>query len=103
MDMQYYPNSECYYAVNIKHDNQQQEGMLGRWGMVRNNSYTLQIDNINGAGTSYIPDPTDPDVGPGNPDPSDPKPNDGESKAYIAVTITVTTGPLGHKGSICNV
>ncbi|MFR4344708.1 MULTISPECIES: Mfa1 family fimbria major subunit [Alistipes] len=89
MDMQYYPNSECYYAVNIKHDNQQQEGMLGRWGVVRNNSYTLQIDNINGAGTSYIPDPTDPDVGPGNPDPSDPKPNDGESKAYIAVTITV--------------
>ena len=89
LDVQYYPNSECYYSVTIKHDDGVQKGQLGRWGLVRNNAYTIQVNKLSGAGTSYIPDPTDPDIGPDNPDPENPEDNDGESLAYIAVSITI--------------
>jgi hypothetical protein len=81
--IQYFQNSNCWYAVNIMNDYRVASGELGRWGVVRNSYYTINISTINEAGTPYIPDgPDDPD----EPDtPDTPDDNDG----YLAVDITV--------------
>lgn len=87
--VQYYQNGLNYYDVFIQHDDAIEIGHLGRWGMVRNNSYTLNINSILAAGLPYIPDPNDPAiVDPNNPDPEDPEPAD-ELDAYIEATIVV--------------
>lgn len=95
--IEYYQHSNCYYDVNIKHDNRVAPKTLGRWGMVRNNWYTLTVNKISSAGKSYIPDPTDPDItDPTNPDPTNPTPDD--DSAFIAVTITVNNWTTWSQG-----
>ncbi|MFR9650633.1 MAG: Mfa1 family fimbria major subunit [Rikenellaceae bacterium] len=85
----YYQNAINYYDIFIQHDANQPVGHLGRWGMVRNNSYTMNITGIMQEGLPYIPDPTDPAiVDPENQDPTNPEPAD-EPDAYISVTISV--------------
>lgn len=87
--IEYFQKSVCYYDVNLKHDNRVEAKLLGRWGVVRNNAYTLNITKISQPGKPYIPDPTDPDItDPENPDPDQPTPDD-ETSAYISVEITV--------------
>ena len=87
--VEYFQKGVCYYDVNIKHDNRQQEFGLARWGVVRNNWYTLSVSKITKAGKPYIPDPTDPDItDPENPDPDDPTPDD-EHSAYISVEVSI--------------
>lgn len=87
--IEYFQKSVCYYDVNLKHDNRVEAKLLGRWGVVRNNAYTLNITKISQPGKPYIPDPTDPDItDPENPDPDKPDLND-ETSAYISVEITV--------------
>lgn len=87
--IEYFQKSVCYYDVNLKHDNRVQSKLLGRWGVVRNNAYTLTITKISQPGKPYIPDPTDPDIeDPENPDPDQPEPDD-ETSAYISVSISV--------------
>lgn len=87
--IEYFQKSVCYYDVNLKHDNRVQAKLLGRWGVVRNNAYTLNITKISQPGKPYIPDPTDPDItDPENPDPDKPTPDD-KTSAYISVEITV--------------
>ena len=87
--VEYFQKGVCYYDVNIKHDNRQQEFGLARWGVVRNNWYTLSVSKITKPGKPYIPDPTDPDItDPENPDPEDPTPDD-EHSAYISVEVTI--------------
>jgi len=87
--IEYFQKSVCYYDVNLKHDNRVEAKLLGRWGVVRNNAYTLNITKISQPGKPYIPDPTDPDItDPENPDPNQPTPDD-ETSAYISVEITV--------------
>lgn len=87
--IEYFQESVCYYDVNLKHDNRVEAFLLGRWGVVRNNAYTVTINKISQPGLPYIPDPTDPDiVDPSNPDPEKPTPDDKES-AFISVSITV--------------
>lgn len=87
--IEYFQKSVCYYNVNLNHDNRVVGFGLGRWGVVRNNSYTLTVDKISQAGSPYIPNPTDPDItDPSNPDPNNPGDNDTQS-AFIAVTITM--------------
>lgn len=87
--VEYFQKSVCYYDVNLMHDYNVQAKLLGRWGVVRNNFYTLNITKITKAGKPYIPDPTDPDItDPENPDPTDPDPDD-ETSAYLSVIIEV--------------
>ena len=81
--IEYFPKSYNYYYVNIKHDYRVSEMALGRWGVVRNNWYTLRVNSITGNGYPFIPDPTDPDT----PDPDPNTPDD--EYGYIAVDITV--------------
>ena len=87
--VQYYQKSICYYDLFIQHDGSKDVGTDDRWGMVRNNSYTLTINSIKKPGLPYIPDPTDPEiVDPTNPDPTDPEKPD-VTDAYIEAVISV--------------
>lgn len=87
--VQYYQGGVNYYDIFIQHDDAEAVGELGRWGMVRNNSYELTIASIKGHGYPYIPDPTDPDIkDPQNPDPKDPEPAD-QVNAFIEAYINV--------------
>lgn len=60
---------------------------LGKYGVVRNNHYTINFKEIKAPGLPFIPDPTDPDIiDKGNPDVND---KDEDSNAYISVTISI--------------
>lgn len=96
--IEYFQRSVCYYDINIKHDNRLAAKELGRWGMVRNNWYTLAVNKISKPGKPYIPDPTDPDItDPTNPDPVNPTPDD-QDKAFISVSITVNNWTTWAQG-----
>ena len=61
--VRYYHESVCYYDVLIRHDQNVTEKMaLGRYGVVRNNWYHLELQSVSGPGTPWIPDPSDPMV-----------------------------------------
>ncbi|MFR9533484.1 MAG: Mfa1 family fimbria major subunit [Rikenellaceae bacterium] len=97
--LQYYQNAINYYDIFIQHDDSQDIGHAGRWGMVRNNSYTMDITGISGEGLPYIPDPTDPEiVDPENQDPSDPEPAD-KLNAFITVSISVNPWVMWYQSS----
>ena len=82
--MRYYHESVCYYDVLIRHDQNVTEKMaLGRYGVVRNNWYHLELQSVSGPGTPWIPDPSDPD------NPTPPGTDDDEADAYISVKITI--------------
>ena len=84
--VRYYHESVCYYDVLIRHDQSVIEKMaLGRYGVVRNNWYHLDLQSVSGPGTPWIPDPSDPD--PDNPTPPDT--DDDEADAYLSVKITI--------------
>ena len=86
--VQYYQKSINYYDVFIQHD-KDAVGSDSKWGMVRNNSYNLNIKSIKKPGLPYIPDPTDPAIiDPENPNPVVPEVPD-PLDAYITATITV--------------
>lgn len=88
-EIEFYPKSVCYYTIPIKHDNRVEPFGLGRWGVVRNNSYKINITRITKPGLPYIPDPTDPTIkDPANPDPENPTPND-EILSGIEAEITI--------------
>lgn len=82
--VRYYHESVCYYDVLIRHDQSVTEKMaLGRYGVVRNNWYHLELQSVSGPGTPWIPDPSDPD------NPTPPGTDDDEADAYISVKITI--------------
>lgn len=84
--VRYYHSSVCYYDVLIRHDQAITTKMaLGRYGVVRNNWYHLELQSVSGPGTPWIPDPSDPD--PTNPTPPDT--DDDEADAYLSVQITI--------------
>lgn len=83
----YFQKSVCFYYVDINHDKDLPGFTLGRWGIVRNNSYMINITKISQPGLPYAPDPTDPNItDPENPDPNNP--SDSQS-AFISVEITI--------------
>lgn len=92
-DIEYYQKGLCYYPILIRHDSAITTPMaLGRWGVVRNNWYTITIKSITEPGTPWVETPgiDDPLTG----DPTDPNIADIENadditKSYIAVTIDV--------------
>ena len=84
--VRYYHESVCYYDVLIRHDQNITTKMaLGRYGVVRNNWYNIELNSVSGPGTPWIPDPSDPD--PTNP--TDPDTDDDEADAYLSVQITI--------------
>lgn len=84
--VRYYHASVCYYDVLIRHDQNITTKMaLGRYGVVRNNWYNIELNSVSGPGTPWIPDPSDPD--PTNPTPPDT--DDDEADAYLSVKITI--------------
>ena len=92
--VRYYHESVCYYDVLIRHDkNVEQKMALGRWGVVRNNWYSISLQSVTGPGTPWIPDPSDPDpTDPTKPDPENPTGpdiDDDENDAYLSVKITI--------------
>ena len=60
----WYPKSLNYYYYEIRHDNAADSYMeYGKYGVVRNNYYTLTLTKVNGNGTPWYPGggPEDPD------------------------------------------
>ena len=88
--LRYYKGGVCYYPVPLNHDaTVPAPNTLGRWGVVRNNSYNITVSTIMNPGLPFIPDPTDPDIiDPINPDPIVPETPD-EVEANITVSITM--------------
>lgn len=65
---------------------------LGRYGMVRNNWYDIQLGDIIGVGSPVIPriDPGNPNPDPDDPTPEDPDhPDDSKEDAYIKARINI--------------
>lgn len=106
-----YKNGESYYFVRIKHFGDdltpwhvsesvmpssatgiypaganQDNNYLGRYGVLRNNWYNIQITGVKGLGFSEVPDVT--------PDPDD------ELESYIAVRINVLSWAKRTQGAI---
>ncbi len=97
--LQYFQNAVNYYDIFIQHDDAQSVGHMGRWGMVRNNAYTMDVTGIKREGLPYIPDPTDTEiVDPENPDPENPEPAD-KLNAHIAFTISLNPWVLWEQSS----
>lgn len=93
--VRYYHASVCYYDVLIRHDQNVTTKMaLGRYGVVRNNWYHLELQSVSGPGTPWIPDPSDPD--PNNPTPPDT--DDDEADAYLSVEITINPWTFWTQG-----
>lgn len=85
-----YKDGTTYYGIRIQHfgdtytalatqgvadaSEYNEETHLGRYGVVRNNWYEINIASISGPGRPTPPDPTDPED-PDNPDPDDPEEN----------------------------
>lgn len=97
----YYKNNEVYYVVRLRHFNDTEtdienyegewepgdtyptnaeKNFLGRYGLVRNNSYLLTIDGITGLGSPIIPD-----IKPGDPDDED----EDDGSRYINCSINI--------------
>lgn len=91
--VRYYHQSVCYYDVLIRHDQNVTDKMaLGKYGVVRNNWYGLQINSVSNPGTPWIPDPTDPE------DPTKPDTPDDEDDFYLSVKITVNPWTYWSQG-----
>ena len=95
----YYKNGECYYVVLIRHFDNNEAGLgdkqitlvtdyteaqLGRYGVVRNNIYNVNISGVTKMGYPQIPDPTDPQ----DPDIPPTEPNDSK-ELYLKCEINV--------------
>lgn len=77
-NLKFYHNGENYYATYIRHfDNMKQPMKMayGRYGVLRNHVYKVQVTKITGAGTPIPPPPTD-------------EPND-KDETFIKVKVTV--------------
>lgn len=84
--VRWYQNGLCYYYYEIRHDNRKAAGEMefGKYGVVRNNWYSLTLGAVTGPGTPWFPDPNNP--GDGDPDPKDPL---DKAAGYLGVTVNV--------------
>lgn len=93
LGVEYFKEGTCYYSILIRHDDAVTGTMeLGKYGVVRNNWYTLTINTVKQPGTPWIPDPTNPV------DPTDPGDDNDEAEAYLAVGITVNPWTTWSQG-----
>lgn len=75
--LRWYQGGLCYYFYVLRHDNtaNMPAMALGKYGVVRNNWYDLNLTKVNGAGTPWYPTP-----GPGPID---------ELNGYLGITVNV--------------
>lgn len=93
LGVEYFKEGTCYYSILIRHDDAVTGTMeLGKYGVVRNNWYTLTINTVKQPGTPWIPDPTNPI------DPTDPGEDNDEAEAFLAVGITVNAWTTWSQG-----
>lgn len=91
--VEYFQEGVCYYNILIRHDDAITGTMAhGKYGVVRNNWYTLTINSVKQPGTPWIPDTTDPT------DPEKPGENDDDAEAYLSVNITVNPWTTWSQG-----
>lgn len=89
-EIEYFHEGLCYYKIMIRHDQDNNQLMsLGRYGVVRNNWYNLNVKSINEPGLPYPKDPVlvlNPD---GSEDITDLDNTDDDAQNYISVDIQV--------------
>ena len=91
--VEYFQKGVCYYNILIRHDDEITEWMAhGKYGVVRNNWYTLTINSVKQPGTPWIPDKTDPTK------PTNPGEDDDDKEAYLSVNITVNPWTTWSQG-----
>lgn len=91
--VEYFKKGVCYYNILIRHDSNITGNMaLGKYGVVRNNWYTITINSVSQPGSPWLPDNTDPT------DPKEPGEDDDPKDAYLAVTITVNPWTTWSQG-----
>ena len=91
--VEYFKKGVCYYNILIRHDDAITGTMaLGKYGVVRNNWYTLTINSVKQPGTPWIPEKTDPT------DPEKPGENNDDAEAYLSVNITVNPWTTWSQG-----
>lgn len=83
--IRWYQKGLCYYYYMIRHDNTLNDEMVfGKYGVVRNNWYSLTLNSVGGPGSPWYPEANNP--GPGDPDPKDPI---DEAAGYLGITVSV--------------
>lgn len=83
--IRWYQGGLNYWYYEIRHDNESTTSMsFGKYGVVRNNWYSLVLGSVDGAGTPWYPDIDNP--GPGDPDPTDPI---DQSIGFLGIEIEV--------------
>lgn len=91
--VEYFQKGVCYYNILIRHDDAITATMaLGKYGVVRNNWYTLTINSVKQPGSPWLPDTTNPT------DPKDPGEDDDDKEAYLSVEITVNPWTTWSQG-----
>ena len=91
--VEYFQKGVCYYNILIRHDDAITATMAhGKYGVVRNNWYTLTINSVKQPGTPWLPDTTNPT------DPKDPGEDDDDKEAYLSVEITVNPWTTWSQG-----
>ena len=91
--VEYFQKGVCYYNILIRHDDAITAWMAhGKYGVVRNNWYTLTINSVKQPGTPWLPDKTDPT------DPKEPGIDDDDKEAYLSVNITVNPWTTWSQG-----
>ena len=91
--VEYFQKGVCYYNILIRHDDEITAWMAhGKYGVVRNNWYTLTINSVKQPGTPWIPDKTDPTK------PTNPGEDDDDKEAYLSVNITVNPWTTWSQG-----
>lgn len=91
--VEFFKEGVCYYNILIRHDSAITGNMAhGKYGVVRNNWYTITINTVSQPGTPWLPDNVDPT------DPTNPGENDDPKDAYLAVTITVNPWTTWSQG-----
>ena len=83
--IRWYKDGLCYYYYEIRHNNETTVEMdFAKYGVVRNNWYSLTLGTVGGPGTPWYPDIDNP--GPGDPDPETPI---DQAAGYLGITVTV--------------
>ena len=91
--VEYFQKGVCYYNILIRYDDEITAWMAhGKYGVVRNNWYTLTINSVKQPGTPWLPDKTDPT------DPENPGEDDDDQEAYLSVNITVNPWTTWSQG-----
>jgi hypothetical protein len=93
--IRWYKDAVCYYYYEIRHNNSDDllSSAYTKYGVVRNNWYSLTLNKVNGPGTPWYPELPDP--GPGDPKPDDPI---DDQAAYLGVTVTINPWILRETG-----